>query len=71
MLRDTQPPSQGSGQRWAKHVDRTFLSQSPFPDLFDHFIIVWEIRTTNLIYQIIDIQGNYDSGCYYVLLLRP
>ena len=45
MPRDTQ----WSGQKWAKRVDRTSLSQSPFPGLFDHFIIVWGIRTTYLL----------------------
>ena len=67
MPRDTQ----WSSQKWAKHVDRTFLSQSSFPGPFDHFVIAWGIRTTNLICQIIDIKGNCDPCCYYLLLLRP
>ena len=70
MLRDTHHPCEGSGQKWAKRVDQTFLSSS-FPGLFDHFIIVWGIRTTNLICQIIDFQGTFDPCCCYVLLLRP
>ena len=44
---------------------------SAFPGLFDHFIIAWEIRTTNLIFWITDFQGTSDPCCYYVLLLRP
>ena len=39
---------------WAKHVDQTFLSQSPFPGLFDHFTVLWGIRSTNIICWIID-----------------
>ena len=46
---------QGSSQKWAKHVDRTFLSWSAFPGLFDHFVVVWGIRTTNIICRIIDL----------------
>ena len=71
MPRDTHRPCEGSGQKWAKRVDRTFLSSSSFPGLFDHFVIVWGIRTTNLICQIIDFQGTFDPCCCYVLLLRP
>ena len=67
MPRDTQ----WSSQKWAKHVDRTFLSQSSFPGLFDHFITVWGIRTTYLICWITDFQGTCDPCCYCVLLLRP
>ena len=67
MPRDTQ----WSSQKWAKHVDRTFLSQSSFPGLFDHFITVWGIRTTNLVCRITDFQGTCDPCYYYVLLLRP
>ena len=37
----------------------------------DHFVIAWEIRTTNLICQVIDFQGTSDPCCCYVLLLRP
>ena len=69
--RDTQHPCEGNDQRWAKHVDRIFLSQSSFPGLFDHFIIAWGIRTTSLICWIIDFKGNCDPCSYYVLLLRP
>ena len=36
-----------------------------FPGLFDHFVIAWGIRRTNLI-----CQGTCDPCCYYVLLLR-
>ena len=71
MPRDTQRPCEGSGQKRAKHMGWTFLSWSSFPGLFDHFIIAWGIRTTNLICQIIDIKGNCDPCCYYLLLLRP
>ena len=71
MQRDTQHPCKGSSQKWAKHVDRTFLSRSGFPGFFDHFIIAWGIKTTNLICQIIDFQRTCDPGCYCVLLLRP
>ena len=70
MPRDTQRPCEGSSQKWTKSVDRTFLSWSPFPGLFDHFVIAWGIRTTNLICQIIDFQGTCDPCCYSVLLLR-
>ena len=56
---------------WAKHVDQTFLSQSAFPGLFDHFIVTMGIRTANLICQIIDFQETCDPCCSYVLLLRP
>ena len=66
MPRDTQ----WSSQKWAKRVEQTFLSRSSFPGLFDHFIIVWEIRTTNLIYWVIDFQGTCYPCCYCVLLLR-
>ena len=52
-------------------MDRTFLSWSAFPGLFDHFINAWEIRTTNLIFWVIDFQGTSDPCCYYILLLRP
>ena len=52
---------------WAKHVDKTFLSRSAFPGLFDHSITAWGIRTTNLIFQTIDFRRT----CRYcVLLLR-
>ena len=71
MPRDAHHPCEGSGQKWAKRVDQNFLSSSSFPGLFDHFIIVWGIRTTNLICQIIDFQGTFDPCCCYVLLLRP
>ena len=71
MPRDTQRPCEGSGWKWAKHVDWTFLSWSAFPGLFDCFIIAWGIRTTNLICWIIDFQRTCDPCCYYVVLLRP
>ena len=71
MPRDTQRPCEESGQKWAKGVDWTFLSWSPFPSLYDHFITAWAIRTTNQICQIIDFQGTCDPWCYCVLLLRP
>ena len=58
-----QGPCEGSGQKWAKHVDQTFLSRSTFPGFFDHFIIAWGIRTTNLICQIIGFQGTCDPWC--------
>ena len=70
MPRDTQCPCEGSSQKWAKRVEQTFLSRSSFPGLFDHFIIVWEIRTTNLICWVIDFQGTCYPWCYCVLLLR-
>ena len=70
MPKDTQCPCEGSSQRWTKRVDPTFLSRSPFPGFFDHFIIAWGIRTTKLTCQIIDFQWTCDSCCYYVLLLR-
>ena len=47
ISRGTQRPCGGSGQKWVNHVDQTFLSLSPFPGLFGHFVTVWEIRTTN------------------------
>ena len=65
----TQHPCEGRGKKRAKHVDRTFLSQSTFSGLFDPFVIVWGIRTTNLICWIIDFQC--DPCRYSVLLLRP
>ena len=71
MQRDTQHPCEGSRQKWAKHVDRTFLARSAFPGLFDHFIIAWGIRTTNLICWTIDFQGTCGPCRYCVLLLRP
>ena len=71
MPRDTQRPCKGSGQRWAKCVAVTFLTQSSFPGLFDHFVNVCGITATSVICQIIDFQGNCDPGCYYVFLLRP
>ena len=49
----------------------TFLSQSTFPGLFDHFVTTWGIETTNLICKIIDFQGTCGPCCYCVLLLRP
>ena len=60
MPKDTQHPCEGSCQRWAKHVDQNFLSQSLFPDFFDHSVTAWENRTTNLICQIIDFQDTCD-----------
>ena len=71
MPRDTQHPCEGKGQKWVKRVDQIFLSWSAFPGLFDHSIIVWGIRTTNLTCQIIDFQGTCDPCRYSVLLLRP
>ena len=71
MPTDTQPPCEGSGQRWAKRVDRTFLSQSSFPGLFDHFVIAWGIITTSLICRIKDFRGTWDPRRYCVLLFRP
>ena len=71
MPRDTQGPCEGSNQKWAKCVDWTFLSRSPFPGVFDHFIIMWGIRITNLICQIIDSQGTCNPCHYSVLLFRP
>ena len=59
--RDTQRPCEGSSQQWAKRVDRIFLSQSSFPGLFDHFVIEWGIRTTNLICRITDFQGTCEQ----------
>ena len=70
MPRDTQHPCEGSGQVWAKHVDQTFLSRLPFPGFFDHFVIAWGIKPTNIICQIINFQGTCDPCCYCVLLLR-
>ena len=70
MPRDTQGPCEGSDPKWAKFVDWIFLSQSAFLGLFDHFIVAWEIKTTNLICHFIDFQGTCDPCCYYVLLLR-
>ena len=69
--KDTQGPCEGSDQKWAKCVNQTFPSQSAFPGLFDHFIIAWEIRTTNLICWIIDLQGTCDLCCYFVFLVTP
>ena len=71
VLRGTQRPYKGSSHKWAERVDRIFLSQSPFPSLFDHFITVWGIETTNLICGITDFQGTCNPFCYCVLLLRP
>ena len=34
----TQCPCKGSGQKWAKHGNLTFLSWPPFPDLFNYFV---------------------------------
>ena len=34
MPRDTRHPCKEGGQKWAKHVDQTFLSGSAFPLLF-------------------------------------
>ena len=69
MPRDTQGPCEGSGQKWAKRVVQTLFSWSPFPGLFDHFIIAWGIRTTNLLCQIIDFQGNviHEVTVYFYL----
>ena len=47
-----------------------FLSPSPFPGLFDHFVTAWGIETTNLICGITDFQGTCNPFCYCVLLLR-
>ena len=69
MPKDTQRPCKGSGQRWAKLVEQTFFTWSHFPGLFDHFVLAWGIKTTNLVYQIIDFQGNCDP--YHALSLRP
>ena len=71
VLRGTQSPYKGSSHKWAERVDRIFLSQSPFPSLFDHFITVWGIETTNLICRITDFQGTCNRYCYCVLLLNP
>ena len=57
--------------RNGKRVDWTFLSWATFHGLFDHSIIAWGIRTTNLICRMIDFQGTCDPCCYSVLLLRP
>ena len=67
--RDTQCPCERSGQRWAKNVKETFLSWSPFPNLFDHFVIAWGIKTTNIICEIIDFKEICDPCCYCVLLI--
>ena len=69
--RGTQCPCKGSNHKWAERVDRIFLSRSPFPRLFDYFITVWGIETTNLICGIIDFQGTCNRCCYCVLLLNP
>ena len=59
----------GTDQKWAKRVDQTLLSWS-------NFLVFWPfhnslgIRSTNLIYWIIDFQGAYDLYCYCVLWLR-
>ena len=58
MPRDTQCPCEGSGQKWAKHVDWTFLSRSLWP----FCNCIWN-RSTVLI--------CCGSCHYYVLLLRP
>ena len=50
-------------------TELSFLGQL-FPDLFDHSVIVWGIRATNLICRITDFHGNCDPRCYYALLLR-
>ena len=71
MPRDAQHPCEGKDQKWVKRVDRIFLSRSAFPGLFDHSIIAWGIRTTNLTCRIIDFQGTCDPYRYSVLLLRP
>ena len=71
MSRGTQCPYEGSGQKWAKHLDQTFLPWSPFPGLFDHFITAWVINTTNVICQIIDFHWICDPCHYCILLLRP
>lgn len=70
MPKGTQCPCERSGQKWAKHVDQTSLSQSPFP-VFDHSVTAWGIRTPNLNCWIIDFQGTCDPCCCCVLLLRP
>ena len=44
-----------------------YFPWSPFPGLFDHFIIAY----TNLTSQITDFQGTCDPCHYSVLLLRP
>ena len=64
-------PCKRSGQKWVKPVDLTFLSQSTFPGLFDHFVTAGGIETTNLICKIIDFQGTCDPCCHCVLWLRP
>ena len=66
-----QEAAKGSGQKWVKYVDQTFLPWSCFPGLFDHFLTAWRIETTNLICHIIDFQGTCHPFCYCVLLLRP
>ena len=71
MPGDTQCPCEGSGQKWAKVVDWTFLSWSPFPSLFGHFITAWGVRAANLTGQIVDFQGTCDPWYSCVLLLRP
>ena len=71
MPRDTKHPCEGNDQKWAKRVDQTFLSRSPCPGFFDHFVIAWEIKPTNIICQTINFQGTCDPCCYCVLLLRP
>ena len=35
---------QGERAEIVKHVDQTFLSWSPFPGLFDHFVTAWELK---------------------------
>ena len=41
-----------------------------FSGLFDHFVIAWGIKTTNLICWVTGFQGTCDSCHYCVLLLR-
>ena len=75
MPRRTQHPCEGSGQKWGKCVDRTFLSWSAFPSLFDYFVNVWEIRTTNLHPHLEQggmppVERNHSCGCCFFLCYR-
>ena len=69
MLRGTQCLLRGSTRNgqivWTEFsfLSHTFWSLSPFHNSL-------EIRSTNLIYWIIDFQGTCDLCCYYVLWLR-
>ena len=62
-------PPLGTDQKWAKCVDWTLLSRSNFWSLWP-FHNSSGIRSTNLIYQIIDFQGTCNLYCYCFLWLR-